>query len=218
MIIQGQVGPLSTTASISSGQQTVARYGNMGEQIVSELHGRYYEAAYRKTMFTGGISTLIGTATSAGLTTTLTGLPILYNPIGNAYNLVLNKVGFAFVVAQPTAASVIGLATGFNSTTALSGTLTTVTSTPKNRFLNGSAPTGQMYASASITLPTAPTLDTVFGVMNTGALTVATSTSSLYDLEGGVIIPPGGYAHLYTSAASAASSLLATFTWEEVPI
>jgi len=216
MIIQGQVGPLATTASISSGTQTVARYGNMGDQIVSELHGRYYEAAYRKSLFSGATQAVIATATSAGLGTSLTGLPVLYNPIGNSFNLVLTKVGYAFLIAQPTAASIIGIATGFNATTALSGTLTSVT--PKNRFVNGPAPTGQMYFSAAITLPTAATLDTVLGVMDTGAITVATSVPSFYDFEGGIILPPGGYVHLYTSAASAASSLLASFTWEEVPV
>jgi hypothetical protein len=216
MIIQGQVGPLATSASISAGSQTVARYGNMGDQIVSELHGRYYEAAYRKSLFAGAAQA-VAPATTAGLSTSLIGLPVLYNPIGNAYNLVLTKVGYAFLLAQPTTASIIGIATGFNPTTALSGTLTSVT--PKNRFVGGPAPTGQMYFSATaLTLPTVATLDTVLGVMDTGALTVATSAPSFYDFEGGIILPPGGYLHLYTSAASATSSLLASFAWEEVPI
>jgi hypothetical protein len=216
MIIQGQVGPLATSASISAGSQTVARYGNMGDQIVSELHGRYYEAAYRKSLFAGATQAVIATTTSAGLSTSLTGLPVLYNPIGNAYNLVLTKVGYAFLLAQPTAASIIGIATGFNPITAVSGTLTSVN--PKNRFVGGPAPTGQMYFSAAITLPTVATLDTVLGGMDTGALTVSTSIPSFYDFEGGIILPPGGYLHLYTSAASLASSLLASFAWEEVPI
>lgn len=216
MIIQGQVGPLTTTTSISAGLQPVARYGNMGEQIVSELHGSYYESAYRKALFSGATQAVIATATNAGLSASTTGVPVLYNPIGNMYNLVLLKVGYGFLLAQPTAASIIGLATGFNATTALSGTLTTVT--PKSRFLNGPAPTGQMFFSAAITLPTIGTLDTVFGVIGTGAITVNTSVPSSYDYDGGLIIPPGGYVHLYTSAASAASSLMASFTWEEVPI
>jgi len=215
MIIQGQVGPLATTASIAVGSQTVARYGNMGDQIVSELHGRYYEAAYRKSLFSGATQAVIAFATTAGLSTTLAGLPVLYNPIGNAYNLVLTKVGYAFLLAQPTAASIIGIATGFHPTTAVTGTSVN----PKNRFINGPAPTGQMYfSSTSITLPAVATLDTVLGVVDTGAITVATSVPSFYDFEGGIIIPPGGYIHLYTSAASATSSLLASFAWEEVPV
>jgi hypothetical protein len=216
MIIQGQVGALSTSSSLPSGQQAITRLGNMGDMIMSELHGRYYEATYRKSMFTGATQAAIATATSAGLTTSVTGLPVLYNPIGNTYNVVLTKVGYSFLIAQPTAASIIGIATGYNATTAVSGTLTSVS--PKNRFLNGPAPTAAMYFSASITLPTTPTLDVVLGYVGTGAITVNTNVPSLFDLEGSIILPPGGFAQLYTSAASAASSLLCSFQWEEVPV
>jgi hypothetical protein len=216
MITQGQVGPLSTSSSLPSGQQAITRLGNMGDTIMSELHGRYYESTYRKTMFTGATQAVIATATSAGLATSTTGLPVLYNPIGNTYNVVLIKVGYSFLLAQPTAASIIGIATGFNATTAVSGTLTSVS--PKNRFMNGPAPTAFMYFSAAITLPTAPTLDMVLGYVGTGAITTNTNVPSQFDVEGSIILPPGGYAILYTSAASAASSLLCSFQWEEVPV
>lgn len=216
MIIQGQVGALSTSSSLPSGQQAIARLGNMGDVIMSELHGRYYEATYRKSMFTGATQAVIATATSAGLTTSVTGLPVLYNPIGNTYNVVLTKIGYSFLIAQPSAASIIGIATGYNATTAVSGTLTSVS--PKNRFLNGPAPTAAMYFSAAITLPTTPTLDVVLGYVGTGAITTNTNVPSLFDLEGSIILPPGGFAQLYTSAASATSSLLCSFQWEEVPV
>lgn len=216
MIIQGQVGALTTSSSLAAGTQTNIRLGNMGDLIKSDLHARYYEATYRKAMFTGATQAVIATATSAGLTTSVTGLPVLYNPIGNTYNVVLCRVGYSFLVAQPTAASIIGLATGFNATTALSGTLTSVS--PKNRFLNGPAPTAVMYFSAAITLPTAPTLDMVLGYVGTGAITTNTNVPSSHDIEGSIILPPGGYVQLYTSAASAASSLLCSFQWEEVPV
>jgi hypothetical protein len=216
MITQGQVGALSTSSSLPAGQQSITRLGNMGDAIMSELHGRYYEATYRKSMFTGATQTTIATATSAGLTISVTGLPVLYNPIGNTYNVVLTKVGYSFLLAQPSAASIIGIATGFNATTAVSGTLTSVS--PKNRFLNGPAPTALMYFSSAITLPTTPTLDIVLGYVGTGAITTNTNVPSNFDLEGSLILPPGGYAQLYTSAASAASSLLCSFQWEEVPV
>ena len=217
MIIQGQVGPINSAASISSGTQTIARYGNMGDQIVSELHGRYYEAAYRKTLFTAGVSTVIATATTANPTTTITGAQVLYNPIGNMYNLVLQKVSFGFVLAQ--IANAIGIGTGFNATTNLSGTLTAVTATAKNRFLNGPAPTGQSYASASITLPTAITLDTLLFTTGSVATTsIATIGPLVYDLEGSIILPPGAYATIWSQGAVPASSMLTTFSWEEVPI
>jgi len=217
MIIQGQVGPVNTSASLSAGTQSIARYGNMGDQIVSELHGRYYEAAYRKSLFTAGVQTVIATATTASPTTTITGAQVLYNPIGNAYNLVLQKFSIGFVLAQ--IANAIGIATGYNPTTNLSGTLTAVTATAKNRFLNGPAPTAQSFASASITLPTAVTLDTLLITTGSVATTsIAAQGPFVYDLEGSIILPPGGYATIWSQAAVPASSLLTTFSWEEVPI
>ena len=217
MLIQNQVGPVATTSSISAGLQAPARAGQLGDTIVSELHGRYYETAYRRALFTAGVSTLIATATTASPTTTITGAQVLYNPIGNTNNVVINKVSVGFSLAN--LAGVVGIATGFNGATAISGTLTAVTATAKNKFLGGGSPTAASYASASITLPTAVTLDTI--LFNTGSLATtgyAVQPSTVYDFEGGILLPPGGYATIWSNFIIPASSLLSTFQWEEVPI
>jgi hypothetical protein len=218
MILQGNIGPAgATTASLGLGTPQTLRLGNMGDTIVSELHGRYYEAVYRRTLFTGATQAVVATQTVAGLTASTTGVPVLYNPIGNTMNLVLNKVGIANLVA-PALASVIGIATGYNASTAVSGTLTSVT--PKNRFIGlGASPTGLMYFSSAITLPTIPTLDIVIGTITTAVITTAPVGPAWFvDLEGSIILPPGAYATIYTSTALAASSLLASFSWEEVAV
>ena len=217
MLVQNQVGPIATTASISPGIQSPGRAGNLGDAIVSELHGRYYETTYRRAGFTGATQAVLATATTAGLTVSLTGVPVLYNPIGNTNNIVVNKVGLSVLLA-PAAPVSIGIATGFNAGTAISGTLTSVA--PKSRYIGlGAAPTAAMYFSAAITLPTIPTLDMVFTTVDTGAITTSPSgAATVVDLEGGLILPPGAYMTIYTSAALLASSLLASFQWEEVPI
>ena len=217
MLVQNQVGPIASTTSISAGLQSPGRAGQLGDAIVSELHGRYYETTYRRANFTGATQAVLATATIAGLSTSVTGVPVLYNPIGNTNNLVLNKVSLSILLA-PAAPCAIGIATGYNAGTAVSGTLTSVT--PKNRFLGlGAAPTGQMYFSAAITLPTAPTLDVILTTADTGAITTAPAgVSGIYDLEGGLILTPGSYAVLYTSSVLVASALLAAFQWEEVPL
>ena len=217
MLVQNQVGPIATTTSISPGIQSPGRAGQLGDVIVSELHGRYYETTYRRANFTGATQAVLATATAAGLTTAVTGVPVLYNPIGNTNNVVINKVSLSVLLA-PAAPVAIGIATGYNAGTAVSGTLTSVA--PKSRFIGlGAAPTAQMYFSAAITLPTAPTLDIILATVDTGAITTQTGTlATLYDLEGGLILPPGAYATIYTSSVLLASALLASFQWEEVPI
>ena len=217
MLIQNQACPVATTTSISAGLQAPARAGQLGDTIVSELHGRYYETAYRRALFTAGVSTLIATATTAPPTATITGAQVLYNPIGNTNNVVINKVSLGFALAN--LAGVVGIATGFNGGSAISGTLTASTATAKNKFLGGSAPTAFSYASASITLPTAVTLDTILFTTGSAATTaIATIPPMVYDFEGSIVLPPGGYATVWSSFIIPASSLLSTFQWDEVPI
>lgn len=80
----------------------------------------------------------------------------------------------------------------------------------------GAAPQGKVALSA--TLVGTPTLHTVFGEGLTGAITTIPQIYSFYDLEGSVILPPGAYAAIYTSTASGAASLAASFQWEEIPL
>ena len=57
MLIQGQVGPTSTQ-SAAPGSTPTMRMGQLGDVVVSELHGRFYEQTYRGSLFSGGISAL----------------------------------------------------------------------------------------------------------------------------------------------------------------
>jgi hypothetical protein len=211
MLIQPQVGPLATTSSLAAGQQPAARAGNMGELIVSELHGRYYEAAYRKTMFSA--ANQAGATTTVGLATTYTGI-CLSNPINSTVNVVVQKVGYAQLVAF-TAAAVIAVAAGYNSNTNV--THTTPVTPRSNYFNNGT--TGQALVDVAATLPTAPVYTHVLGTALTGAITTTPLIQpQLVDLEGSLILPPGGYAIVATSTASGTSGFWGSFAWEEVPL
>lgn len=209
MLIQGSVGQPSTT-SIQPGTTPTMRQGQLGEVIVSELHGRYYETSYRRNSFTG--ATQAGVTTSAGLATATTGL-ILTNPTSSTVNLVLNKVGYAFTVL-PAAAIVVGLA--FNTSTTAVTQTTAITG--RNNFLGGQTPQG--LVASSVTLPTAGIVSHVFGAVNFIATpaNIYATTMTMVDLEGSVILPPGSYVHVYTSAASGASGFFGSFQWEEVPV
>jgi hypothetical protein len=62
-------------------------------------------------------------------------------------------------------------------------------------------------------------VERILGVIDTGAITVATQSGvSFTDLQGTIILPPGAYAAIYTSTASAASGFIGSFQWIEVPI
>lgn len=209
MLSQGQVGPIAST---SDGVQVALRAGKLGDQIVSQLHPRYYEASYRRARFNAANQT--GVATTVGLATTYTGL-CLSNPVGSSVNIAIGKVGIAFPVAVA-AGLVYGLMVGYNASTNV--THTAASTTLRSNFVGvGAAPVGLVDTSA--TLPTAPTVSHIFGAVGTAAMTApATLPPCMYDLEGSIILPPGAYACVYTSAASGALGFLGSFEWTEVPV
>ena len=208
MLMQAQVGPLSN--KISDGTLPNLRLGNSGDLIVSEIQPRYYEAAYRGKTFVAANQT--PAVTSVAFATTYTGL-VISNPVGSGINVVLKKVAFATIVAFP-AGSVIGLMTGYSVATFTH----TTPVTPKNTLV-GTGPSGLALVDAAATLPVTPTLHMVFASGLTGAITTeVTAGPNVIDLEGSVILPPGGFAAIYTSTASGAAALAASFMWDEVPI
>lgn len=211
MLIQGQVGPTSTQ-SVQPGATPTVRLGQLGDVIVSELHGRYYETTFRKNMFTAVLTA--GTTTSAGLSTTFTGL-LLLNPNNSTANFVINKVGMSFGVAFAAAAA-IGLQTGNQSTALLSGLTTTNTSITSN-YVSRITSQGLTYSAATTT---GPALASVFGTGLTGAITTVPAYNGiLVDLEGSIVVPPGGWVATYTGTASGASGLLAaSIQYEEIPL
>lgn len=213
MIIQGQVGPLATSTSLSAGTQPVTRLGNMGDMVISELHGRYYEAAYRRTMYYATALAQTTTAFTSGTTTAVVGLTIA-NPISSPVNLVLNKIGLSYTVVFSAVAS-IGLAVGYNS--AVNVTHTTPVTVRSGYVGVGSAGYGLVDSSA--TVPTAPNTTHIFGAGLTGATTTVPYIGpQLIDLEGSVILPPGAYATIVTSTASGTSGAFYSCSWEEVPL
>lgn len=199
MQITGYIGNFAKT---SDGAGPVARQGNQGELMVSELHGRYYEQALRGNMYR--VANQAAVTTTAGLATTFTGLAIS-NPTGSGVNAVINL----FTVSQFAvgAAGAIGIMTGAG---AAAGSLV-----PKNAIVSGT--TGKVTASAGATIAT-PVLDIVIGQVGSLATTGYGLTPGLVvDLGGSIIIPPGFFAASFTSIVTT-TALQFGFQWEEVPV
>ena len=92
--------------------------------------------------------------------------------------------------------------------------------TPKSKNIGSSAgPVAGLVASASVTLPVAATVDTVLGTVTTAAITTSpVGAGGFFELQGSIVLPPGGYCAFWSSAVIAASSLLMSMDWEEVPV
>lgn len=193
--------------NLSDSVMANARGGKQGDQLVSELHGRYYEQAYRGNMYSASIQAV--STTTVGLATTYTGL-VISNPIASTVNLVLNKASVMQSVIQSVQPEAYAIAFGINTTTDVTHTTPL---TIRNNFI-GSSTASAARADISATLPTAPFYHTF--VQNTGTAT-ANGTGSVIDFEGSVILPPGGYGLWVTPAQASVAGLWFSFQWEEVP-
>ena len=205
-LLQGQVGVQNAA---EGGNPITARMGRGGDLITSELNGRYREAAFRRSIFVGS-NGATPTVTTVALATTYTGLALI-NPANSTVNLSVLKVGLSFLVVFP-AVSTVGIMTGYSplGTTTFSAAATDGLNTvfPGQR--------GQGRAALSATLVGTPQLHTVVGSGLTGAVTTAPTGFALYDLEGSLEIPPGGYAAIYTSTVCGAAGMCASFMWDEI--
>jgi hypothetical protein len=207
MLIQGVVGQPS--AYPDSPTPAIVRIGDLGEIIVSELHGAHYEQAYRKNMFT--CSSQAGATTTVGFATTYTGL-CLSNPLASTVNLAINKVAVAFLVAFPAAAA-IGMMAGNSATNVTHTTPGTIYSSNI-----GSGAVSQARVDVAATLPATPVLHSMFGSGLTGAITTAVDSAPMVvEYNGSIIVPPGSFVALFTSTASGVAAMWASFEWEEIP-
>ena len=205
MLVGTNIGPVTA----SDGSQNIAARGDrLGGIVVTELRARYAENTRRGLRYHGANQAAV--TTTVGLATTYTGL-VLANPIGSPVWLELDKVGIATLIVWPAAAA-IGIMVGYNGSTAL--TTTTVDGVYNANPALG-AGYGQIFKAA--TLPTAPTLRKVLGAGLTGAITVTPETNFAFDLEGSIVLPPGGYAAIYTSTVGPTNGLFASMEWTEVP-
>lgn len=178
----------------------------------TNLHAPLYEATYRDATFFGS-NGATPSVTTVGLATTYTGL-CLYNPAGTGVNLAVSNVGYSFLVAFP-AASTIGLMVGYSAAGIVTASAAAFPGASSNI---GSGVTAGGKCALSATLVGTPALHTVFGAGLTGAITTTPQNQTIFDMGGSLILPPGAYAAIYTSTASGAASLAASFQWEEVPV
>lgn len=205
MQITGATAPIT---KITNGNNNVAiATDNQANMLVSEYHGRYYNAAYGGglpgNMF--GVANQAAVSTTAAFATTFTGLSVA-NPAGSGVNLeVLFMSAAQFAVG---AAAAVGYMTGSGAS---AGSLI-----PRNSVVGG--PTSKAIASAGSTLGGTPVLEEVIGSIGSLATTgYGLQAGLLADLGGKIIIPPGFFIASYTSIATT-SALIFGFKWLEVPV
>jgi hypothetical protein len=186
---------------------SAAAFGQQSDMFVSQLHGSKYSQAARGNIFFGANQS--GVTTSVALATTYVGL-CLSNPAGNTNNLVVRKVNAIFAVAQAALTS-IGLITGYAG-----GGITAHTTpvTPRSGLVGSTAIAATGKLDAACTLVGTP----VWARWMSAGATATSDPQVGEEIDGGLVIPPGGYVAIGTLVASPSSGFLGSMEWEEVPV
>jgi hypothetical protein len=213
MQIESQVGP----ELMSDGASTALRLGRTGEQIVTELHGRYYEqtvrgALYWATMTAGVIFPAPANLTNNPMT--------LANPAGSGRNVSLVAFDMVFTTINATAATgLYGLYVNSNVVAAaVSGTaIVPVCGVVGSNF----QPVAKAFSTS--TIPAAPTLMKPLAFKLVGGVASAVPITGLpsihVDFDGTFILTPGtAVTPQIGTADTTNATVLCSFCWEELVI
>jgi hypothetical protein len=221
-------GPIA--AAIARTFQKALSFGQFDQQGAlweSNRHGKYYAGVYGTPVIKSPAAAAAAGSSFRGanwtsvslsvlLATTYTGL-CLSNPIASTVNLAVKKVG-GVVTSAPGGQLGLGLIAGWSAAGV------TVHTTPLNtNIVNsyvGAAATGsppiagpasQANLDAACTLVGTPSF--MDWLAANGAS--ASATSFYADLDESIIIPPGGYIAIGSTAAQ--GGFFGSFFWEELP-
>lgn len=220
MLIQGQVG--APAQSYNTGANPTFRQGQLGDLIVSELHGKWYETAYRGNLYSVGMTSTALSANTITLTATTTPIIGIWNPATSLVNLVIAKAKCVITAAGNSAvapgafvwATSVGnaaISTGLNplnrKTLAAAGSqakgftiATPLTGITNNLVIQGAAAFGTLVAAQGATA------------------TPFISGDGVEEFDGALIIPPGGVLALLNTVSTTTVSVASMLTWEEVPL
>jgi len=170
--------------------------------------GKYRNATLDGRMFS--VANQAAVITTAALAATYTGLSVC-NPLASGKNLVMCGFNFGTGVAVTVATS-IGIMGGGSGSAAATAIITI-----QNMLLGGGG--SSALADDAVVFTTTPVLLQLVAEGWTQA-TTAGSIGPIHhvDLDGSIVVPPGGYVAAYTSAVVTGASLLFGFSWEEVDV
>ena len=198
------------SANYTDGTKGVARGGKTGEQIISQLQGRFYELAYRGELYQ---AYAIVTAPVIYTTAAGTGGPLIWNN-SNTHNVVLLAATFGSSVVT-TVAGTLGI-TGNTGQTAAPTTTTAIDSN-RNLKIGGQTPRSTAYRIG--TTSSAGNFFVPLTAFHTGALTVDNNVGPGWiDLGGGIICPPDCWVSLAGSATLSTLVAQLGLIYTEVPV
>lgn len=221
MLLNSQVG----ASANADGSNPAVRSGKTGELNVGDVHGRFYEQAYRGNIYTFGISStalVAANAIATGLTATAQPIIGLYNPSTSAVNLVILK---ATVVMTVVANSAVAPG-GFAWVSSIGNTAVSTGSTPFNtKSLAASGATAKAFAMSTaltgLTNNLAFLKESDIAPINAAGPATAIHQAqgvTFEQVDGAIIVPPGGVVGIMNQISTTTVSLGVGIIWEEVAV
>jgi len=225
--VTGQVGPQTLADGVTG---TAMRQGRTAEQIVQELHGRFFETTYRSAVFSGGMGlTAINnvTYTTGTLGATVTPIAGVYNPIGSSVNLAILQALLGITVTAGTATGCGPFVWATSITTAPIST----GGNPLNRKtlqaqgsvakdITNVAPTG-MTPNLAVRFASALTgglIKSISSVETAVGQNIGIAGVTVENIDGSILVPPGGVLALLATTTPVGHSAASGLVWEEVPV
>lgn len=198
-------------ANLGDGTQQLNNvYGKQGEQLKADLHGKWYNANARKSVFSFTVANVTVPTIASGLVSVFT----LYNPpsSGVSAEIITTEMGLE------TATEVVNTMGWYFSTAALTalGTFTTPAVALTNYFSGrvGDTPNGGVKPYTAYTHSGTPVRIDMAATITATAVTAVVYPVKAHD--GGLILPPG-IAMSFATSTGAYAGVDITVRWAEWP-
>lgn len=210
------VQPAGQQSAVPDGTGVIIGASRTGSLRVVQGHQRRAEAAQRNKLFT--VSTAqAGVTIIAEMAGTIAAdkktILSVENPYGSGIDVHIHEVTLAHISGTP-GAGAFSLQTSLG-TAALSGTYNLI---PRSTRLgtagvchgwSNTAATGNPAHVLLLNLPSAPFAGAL-------AATHTTMNPMVYNIDGGIILPPGGFCSIAAAATGTSHVVAASFVYEEV--
>lgn len=220
-----RVGPTNG----GSGTAAPFRADITGAQVITDAHGRFFEAASRGTLFSAGMTTTSisnATFTTGTLGATCTPIIGLWNPMNSGKNLAILQVRVQLIanaVTTFTGPGALMWATSVNQSAISTGI------TPLNRYsLASSGSIAKGFANTALTgLSGNLVVQEASGLLSfsnnfSNALTAAGQATAggggIDHVDGAIILTPGSVIALLGTTTPVSVSAASSILWEELPI
>lgn len=193
------------------------RQAKTGEAVVVQAHGKYYEAASRGRLAGGSTSAGVATTTSISTTSMIS----LYNPITSQYRLALKKISAGYHSGTLGAGTLFHcinpVTSGTANPTQPSGGTSITTRFSSVMAALGRSPVAELRSGSTVV---APNVWRPFCSVN--AILASTATGMFLvveDLDGEIVLDPGGCYQVQSVCAAGTSPLINLgLVWEEIPL